>query len=68
MDLSDKKAIKKIHDYSLSYSLVPVSGHLLNNSGEARGLLGIYKDSPQRLPKLGSMLFQAIFVKQIMHR
>jgi hypothetical protein len=44
---------KKIHGYSLSYSLVPESGHLLNNSGETRALLGIYKDSPKCLPKLG---------------
>ena len=36
---------KKIHIYSLSYSLVPESGHLLNYSGETRDLLGIYKDS-----------------------
>ena len=59
---------KKIYNFSMFYSLVPVSGHLLNNGDETQGLLGINKDSTQHLPNLDSMLFQAIFVKQIMHR
>jgi hypothetical protein len=59
---------KKNHDYSLSYSLVPVLAHLLNNGGETPSLLDIYEVGPQRLPNLGSMLFQAILVKQVMHR
>ena len=59
---------KKIHNFSMSNSLVPISGYLLNNSEDTLSSLGIYKARSQRLLKLGSKLFQAILVKQVMHR